>query len=139
MLAAAGVYFAGVSFFPPACLFLLFGMFLFYFRVMGAGDGKLMALIGGYLGWQRGLYAVGIGFLIGALWSVWKLKKSGIWKERFCYLYQYVIRLMHTGTVEPYDTLEDAGASHHIPFAVCLSMGVWLYLAIEILLHLEAG
>ena len=50
LLTVAGVLHRGSAFFFGAVLFLAAGMCLFRFRVMGAGDGKLMAVIGGYLG-----------------------------------------------------------------------------------------
>ena len=59
LLAFVGVMEWGMGFITGALPFLLFGMLLFRFRVMGAGDGKLMAVIGGYLGIQSGFYAVG--------------------------------------------------------------------------------
>ena len=50
LLSFVGVMEWGMGFITGALPFLLFGMLLFRFRVMGAGDGKLMAVIGGYLG-----------------------------------------------------------------------------------------
>ena len=42
LLAFVGVMEWGMGFITGALPFLLFGMLLFRFRVMGAGDGKLM-------------------------------------------------------------------------------------------------
>lgn len=50
LLAFVGVMEWGMGFITGALPFLLFGMLLFRFRVMGAGDGKLMAVIGGISG-----------------------------------------------------------------------------------------
>ena len=60
------------------------------FRVMGAGDGKLMAVIGGYLGPLPGFYAIALGFLTGAVWSLWRMKRYGVAAERFNYMKRYV-------------------------------------------------
>ena len=45
-----GVVLRRGGFFPGAVLFGMAGFLLFRFRMMGAGDGKLTSLIGGYLG-----------------------------------------------------------------------------------------
>ena len=46
---------------------------LFFFRMIGAGDVKLAALICGYSGLTAGAVAIGLGFLIGAFWSFLKM------------------------------------------------------------------
>lgn len=76
LLALAGVLARGMGFLTGALPFLLFGMCLFRFRAMGAGDGKLMAVIVGYLGIRGGFYAVALGFLVGALWSLWRFRAA---------------------------------------------------------------
>ena len=130
LLAFAGVLHRGIGFFSGATLFLVFGMALFRFRFMGAGDGKLMAVIGGYLGIKAGFYAVALGFFTGAVWSLWKMRRHGLAAERFCYLRNYVVSTWVSGEISPYDTLGQADAPHHIPFAVCLAAGVWGYEAV---------
>ena len=127
LLTVAGVMERGMGFFTGALPFLLFGMILFRFRLMGAGDGKLMAVMGGYLGIQSGFYAVTLGFLAGASWSLWRFRRPGLAAERFCYLSRYVRSVVQGRCLQPYDSLEHADAPHHIPFAVCLAMGVWAY------------
>lgn len=127
LLALAGVMERGAGFFTGALPFLLFGMWLFRFRVMGAGDGKLMAVIGGYLGIRGGFCAVAMGFLAGAVWSLWKLRRPGLAAERFCYLRGYVRTVMQGRSLRPYDSLECVNAPYHIPFAVCLAAGVCIY------------
>lgn len=127
-LAIAGVVQKGPGFFAGAVLFLAAGMCLFRFRVMGAGDGKLMAVIGGYLGILAGCYAIALGFLAGAVWSLWRMRRCGVARERFCYLKRYVETAMTSKTIQPYDSLGQPHAVHHIPFAVCLAVGVLCYL-----------
>lgn len=127
LLAFAGVLQQGTGFFSGAVWFLVFGMALFRFRFMGAGDGKLMAVIGGYLGIRNGFYAVALGFFIGAVWSLWKLKRYGLAAERFYYLRNYAVSTWVSGEIRPYDALEQIDLPHHIPFAVCLAAGVWGY------------
>lgn len=127
-LAFAGALHKGVDFFAPALIFLTVGMCLFRFRVMGAGDGKLMAVIGGYLGLTDGFYAIALGFFTGAVWSLWKMKRYGIAMERFHYLQEYAKTTIQTGVIRPYDSLQQPKAWHHLPFAVCLAAGVMGYL-----------
>ena len=124
LLAFAGVLERGMGFFTGAIPFLLIGMCLFRFRVMGAGDGKLMAVIGGYLGIRDGFYAVALGLLAGAVWSLWRFRRPGLAAERFVYLQGYVRAVVQGRSPQAYDSLECAKAPHHIPFAVCLAAGV---------------
>ena len=126
-LTAIGVLQKGPAFLGGAALFLAAGMCLFCFRVMGAGDGKLMAVIGGYLGFLSGFYAVALGFLAGAVWSLWRMKRYGVAAERFGYLKHYVETMVVSRTIQPYDSLDQPHAVHHIPFAVCLAVGVLGY------------
>lgn len=130
-LTAIGVLQKGPAFFSGAALFLAAGMCLFRFRVMGAGDGKLMAVIGGYLGLLAGFYAVALGFLAGAVWSLWRMKRYGIAAERLRYLKHYVETVMSSRMIQPYDSLDQPQAVHHIPFAVCLAAGVLGYLLLS--------
>ena len=103
-------------------------MCLFRFRVMGAGDGKLMAVIGGYLGPLPGFYAIALGFLTGAVWSLWRMKRYGVAAERFNYMKRYVEMVTASRNIQPYDSLDQPQAVHHVPFAVCLAAGVLGYL-----------
>ena len=116
-----------MGFLTGALPFLLFGMCLFRFRAMGAGDGKLMAVIVGYLGIRGGFYAVALGFLVGALWSLWRFRRPGLVAERFCYLRGYVRTVVQGRCLPPYDSLEHTEVSYHIPFAVCLAAGIFAY------------
>lgn len=127
-LAVVGVAQKGSAFFTGAVVFLAVGMCLFRFRVMGAGDGKMMAVIGGFLGLSAGFYAIALGFLTGAVWSLWRMKRCGVAAERFLYLKHYVETAMASKRIQPYDTLDQPRAVHHIPFAVCLAAGVLAYL-----------
>lgn len=128
ILALAGIVQKGAAFLAPAMVFLIAGMCLFRFRVMGAGDGKLMAVIGGYLGLTDGCYAIAFGFLVGAVLSLWKMKRYGVAAERLRYLQGYIVTTLQTGVIRPYDSLKGQSAVHHIPFAVCLAAGVMGYL-----------
>lgn len=131
LLVLVGALERGTGFLTAALPFLLFGMCLFRFRAMGAGDGKLMAVIGGYLGIQGGFYAVALGFLVGVVWSLWRFRRPGLAAERFCYLRGYVRAVVQGRRLRPYDSLECAKVPHHIPFAVCLAAGVLIYVVLQ--------
>lgn len=45
----------------------LYFLYLFYPKGMGGGDGKLLALIGSFLGWQGGLVSLFLGSLYGSI------------------------------------------------------------------------
>lgn len=127
LLAFVGVMEWGMGFITGVLPFLLFGMLLFRFRVMGAGDGKLMAVIGGYLGIQSGFYAVALGFLAGAVWSLWRLRQPGLAVERFCYLQEYVRAVMQGRCLQPYDSLEHADAPHIFRLRSVWRWGLYLW------------
>lgn len=62
---AAGILCRGTAFFPGAAFFLIPSFLLFCFRMIGAGDGKLAAVTGGFLGIRGGLSVVMIGLFLG--------------------------------------------------------------------------
>ena len=131
LLALVGAMERGTGFLTGALPLLLSGMLLFRLRVMGAGDGKLMAVIGGYLGIRRGFHAVALDFFVGAVWSLWRFRRPGLAAERFGYLRGYVRTVVQVRRLRPYDSLECAKVPHHIPFAVCLAAGVLIYAVLQ--------
>lgn len=96
---------------------------LFYCRMIGAGDIKLAALICGYLGLAGGVLAIGLGFLIGAVWSFLKMIVRGSFRERFHYLTAYIRRVYHTKKITAYYDFARDGAGAVIPLGVCLFLG----------------
>ncbi len=75
--AAVGLCLHGRQFAAAAGMVLIPSYLLFRTGLMGAGDGKMMAVIAGYLGLDRGLCAIGAGMAVGACWSLVRL-----WRER---------------------------------------------------------
>lgn len=123
-----GICCVGRDFFLPAAVMLTAGFFLFWFRMMGAGDGKMMAVIAGYLGLHMGLRAIGTGFLVGAVWSLCRLWRDRSLKARLWYFLAYFTQMFQEKRVKAYDELSGTNGRHHIPFAACLAAGVCLYL-----------
>lgn len=81
---------------------------LFLFRMMGAGDCKMLALIGGYLGIADGFLVVFYGFLAAAFWSLLYMFRKKILIKRFRYFLSYVAVTLRTGQIAPYyDAVRD--------------------------------
>lgn len=102
---------------------------LYYCRMMGAGDIKVMALVCGYCKAAGGMYIISIGFLIGAVWSLVKLLHDHSLKERLVYLAAYIQRIIRTKEIGEYYNPGRDGYRMTIPFAVCLFLGGFMYFA----------
>lgn len=118
------------AFFLSRMLFVTAVFFvLFLFRMIGAGDIKMAALICGYLGLSSGAMAIFYGFLIGAFWSLIKLMGSGGFISRFSHLLTYIRYVIQTGKITAYYRPERDGYDMVIPFGLCLFLGTLLALA----------
>lgn len=138
--AIIGAALRGGDFFLAAVAVLIPAYLLFRARLMGAGDGKLMALIAGYLGLDAGLRAIGTGMAVGAVWSLCRIWHDRTLLLRFVYLNAYIRRTILTKEMAVYEpqTRQDkykklpAGENRHtIPLAACLAAGTYLYLLIS--------
>lgn len=97
-----GVWLRGSGFLLAAAAVLIPAYLLFRMRMMGAGDGKLMALIAGYLGLEAGIQAIGAGMAIGAIWSLCRIWHDKSLLSRFTYLNAYIGRTILTKEIIPY-------------------------------------
>lgn len=61
-----------------ALVALVLGVLLFSIGAMGAGDGKLMAVVGAFLGFEQGLLALGLSAVAGAVLSLALAIRSGV-------------------------------------------------------------
>lgn len=109
--------------FAVICLFFP----LYYCRMMGAGDVKVMSLVCGYCGAAGSIYIISFGFLIGAVWSLVKLMYYKSLKERLFYLAAYIQRTIRTKEIREYYNPGRDGYRMTIPFAVCLFLGGFIY------------
>lgn len=112
--------------------FLLLAV-LHYFRMLGAGDVKLLMTTGGFLGFRTNLICIFFSFLIAAAFSIAVLFKHRILKRRLQYLIQYIFKRIKTRTWEPYiknGREEDEQAYLHFSLSVFLGLlcviGGWI-------------
>lgn len=101
---------------------------LFYVRMIGAGDIKLIALICGFLEFRDGSLSIVYGFLIGAAMALIKMLVQRNLFQRLNYLYAYFRRLILTKEVRAYNDPSRDGYAHTIPFGLCLFLGTLIYL-----------
>lgn len=99
------------------------GLALFRFRVVGAGDVKLAAVIVGFMGVKAGGAGIFLGLCLGAAWSLARMVRRGIVRKRFLYLIGYVRRVILTGEIEAYYVRKRDGEVEVIPLGVCLGVG----------------
>ena len=126
-----GVWCRGEEFLYAASVVLVFAFLLFHMGMMGAGDGKLMAVIAGYLGMNGGTEAIFMGMLIGAFWSLGRLWHSKGLKTHLIHLIAYFMRMFQTGRTEKYYQKEQKEPACTIPLAPCMAAGTYLYLMVS--------
>ena len=98
-------------------------MCLYRFRVIGAGDVKLAAVIVAWLGFAEGGAGIFAGLCLGAVWSLGRLARRRILWKRFSYLAGYVRDYLATGKIAAYYNRERDGDEAAIPLGVCLAVG----------------
>lgn len=109
---------AGILF-PTICLFPLF-----YFHMFGAGDIKLLAVAGGLLGLKGVLFCIVVSIFTGALFSVFKLCKYQLFRERFAYFSHYIKMYLQIRKRIPYydDSLSKKARVHFsVPIAISVA------------------
>lgn len=101
-------------------LLLLAG--LYYFRMIGAGDMKLLAVIGGFLGPIEGLSCMVVSIFLGGLISlVIMIRQHNFGQRMFC-LVEYVSDYSRNKEWKPY--LKEVGAEGRFCFSVPVFLAV---------------
>lgn len=115
-----------------ALLALGSGFILYLFRVVGAGDVKLAAVILGALGFWPGGAGIGLGFVLAAAWAAGRMAAKGIFWERMAVLGGYGRRLFMERRVKAYYEAGRDGREAVIPLGSCmvLGVGIWSFLGI---------
>ena len=98
---------------------------LFWFRMMGAGDIKLLSVIGGFIGPVSVSVCILVSLLFGAVLSVAVLLLCGNLLSRLRYFADYFKTLKKTKQVVPY--MVRGKRMENIHFSVPILMGVLLY------------
>ena len=107
---------------------------LFFFRMLGSGDIKLLSVLGGFIGPFSILKCIFMSLILGAVLSIGVLCICGNWAARFQYFADYVQQLLVlrktkgfwvNGTVFPY--YRKGKRMENIPFTVPIFMSMVLY------------
>lgn len=123
----SGVWEFFLGFFVPIVILFL----LFLFRMLGAGDIKLFAVIGGFYGATIGIRCIIYSFLIGAIISLLYLLKHHNFLRRFQYFFNYVSRCVTYKELQPY--LSEEAISEKtgiIHFTIAIALGYYALLFI---------
>lgn len=115
-LPGVGIYFSGV--FLP----IVFPGALYYFRMIGAGDIKLLCVIGGYLGPGRVLWCVVYTFLSGGVISAILIFKRKNLFKRFFYFITYLSQFLETRQWKSYRIPGDEDSSFCFSLPVFIGM-----------------
>lgn len=99
---------------------------LFLFRMLGAGDIKLLSVVGGFAGPEAGFRCILYSFLCGAVLSAAVLALNGDIRERFQYLFSYMKQYGTDGERRAYRK-PGKRRPEHIHFSVAVLMGVLLW------------
>ena len=103
---------------------VLMAWFLFRFRMIGAGDIKLLSMAGAFLGPCRAFRCVILSFLAGGVISAWLMFRRKNMFRRFSFLFCYLKECAQEGKMLPY--LERTGPDGKFCFAVPVLAGVFL-------------
>ena len=114
-------HFAAGSLLPVILLWMLF-----YFRMLGAGDIKLLSVLGGFMGAPAVLFCVIWSVIFGAVLSVGVVILCGDLPRRLTYFTNYFKTYLCTGEKVPYRAEGDRAEHIHFSVAVLMSMLLWI-------------
>lgn len=100
---------------PIMILFLLF-----YLKMLGAADIKLLSVISGFYGWRYGLYVFLDSLIYGVLWSVLLLYKNRNLGKRLAYLKDYLSTIIVLRKRIRYLGDDSQRGSYTIPYSVVI-------------------
>lgn len=101
---------------------LMLLMPLFYFRMMGAGDIKLFAVLGMLYGVGRGLLLIFITLYFAAIFSLGIVLARQNLAERFAYLYHYLCDYFVTREKRPYRRAFSPESELHLTVPVLMAV-----------------
>ena len=111
---------------PVGLLFILH-----VFSMIGAGDIKLLAAAGCFIGPQDIAMATAASFVIGAAIAAVRMLRKGIFARRFRYLIGYCAGLVRYRTITPYEGKEHTGNAHLIHFTIPIAIAVVIVMTVR--------
>ncbi len=102
---------------------ILFLWWLFRFKMLGAGDIKLLSVIGGIFGVPFVIRVMVAAFFLGAVMSVFQLLRHKSLGYRLHYLAEYVSYYFKTKEIKPYYVKERDGTKPVVHFAAAVLGG----------------
>lgn len=114
-----------IQFFGGAMLPILFLFILFYYRMIGAGDIKLLSVLGGMVGIRASLYLMICSFLAGGILSIGILTIRNSWSRRFRFFIHYVQNYTVTGVRIPYRPSSSGKENLHFAIPVFAAVLLW--------------
>ena len=122
-----GIYYRGLTgmicFLCNSVISVFILLFLFRFKMMGAGDIKLLSVVSGFMGFSFFIRVLIVSLFIGALVSLVKCFRCGYLINRLSYFRHYISELMIIKVREPYYVRERDGVSVVIPFSLVIAVG----------------
>ncbi len=113
----------------PAVLGLLLPLlllgWLFYFRMMGAGDIKLFCALGVWTGADSLLNGMFVSFLIAGGFAAVRMLRTKNARDRFAELFRYLSGCFRSGVRTEYNGEQAGKARMHLALPVLLAMILW--------------
>lgn len=100
--------------------------FLYYFRMIGAGDIKLFCVLGGFLGPGICFWCIVRAILAGGVISLAIMLYYGNFFERLFYFIEYVREYLETGVWKPY--LSGVGEKARFCFSIPVLFSILCYI-----------
>lgn len=112
-------------FFLGSAVPILLLYWLFWFRMLGAGDIKLLSVLGGFMGPRSVTICIGFSLFFGAVLSLAILILCGNFLARLKYFNEYLKHFIKTKQVRPYMIRGDRMENFH--FSIPILLGVLLF------------
>ncbi len=114
---------AGAS---PAFLLLI----AYRFRMIGAGDIKLLLCVGSLWSFRESLLILFAILLCGGVFSLLRMYRYHMFSERFGYFFRYLQTVCRSGTILPYR--KSGRRPENLPFAVPVFVGSLVFLWVKL-------
>lgn len=118
-----GILFYQIDFLLHVLIVLILLFPLYFIRVIGAGDLKLVSLVIGYLKVQPSLKVIYIGLVFAGVYSLYRMISKKLVKKRVRYFIEYLKFTIATGKIYKYRDVHTKQAVATIPMAPFLLLG----------------